>query len=158
MIELTENMRQKDDQRFTELFNRFRTASQTESGIQCIQSRLVNPAEIDYPAHALDIFAENAPVDQHNNKHLEHLTTPLHRLKATDQCPQNVVKQDIDRVLARGRSETGGLDSEILVKENCRLMLTTNVDINDRLIIGQMGMSLKNSRKSKHKQAICYIY
>ena len=143
MIELTENMRQKDDQPFTKLFNRFRTASQTESDIQCIQSRLVNPADIDYPAHALDIFAENAPVDQHKNKHLEHLTTPLHRLKATDQYPPNVAKQDIDRVLARGRSETGGLDSEILVKENCRLMLTTNIDINDRLIIGQMGVIKK---------------
>ena len=42
-------------------------------------------------------------------------------------------------MLARGRSETGGLDSEILVKENCRVMLTTNIDINDRLINGQMG-------------------
>lgn len=28
MIELTENMRQKDDKRFTELLNRIRTASQ----------------------------------------------------------------------------------------------------------------------------------
>lgn len=37
MIELTENMRQKDDQPFTLLLNRFRTASQTEADIQCIQ-------------------------------------------------------------------------------------------------------------------------
>lgn len=77
----------------------------------------MNPTNIDYPAHALHNFAENAPVDQHNNKHLECLTTPLHRLKATD--PPNVAKQDIDRVLAKARSETGSLESEILVKENC---------------------------------------
>lgn len=37
MIELTENMRQKEDQPFTLLLNRFRTASQTEADIQCIQ-------------------------------------------------------------------------------------------------------------------------
>ena len=139
MIELTENMRQKKDQPFTQLLNRFRTASQTEADIQCIQLRAVNSIEPNYPKHALHIFAENAPVDQHNNEHLQCLTTPLHRLKATDQYPPNINKQDIDRVLARGRSETGGLDSEILVKENCRVMLTTNRDINDRLIKGQMG-------------------
>ena len=40
MIELTKNTRQKDDQPFTELLNRFRTASQTEGDIQCIQSSL----------------------------------------------------------------------------------------------------------------------
>ena len=49
MIELTKNMRQKDDQPFTELLNRFRTPSQTEGDIQCIQSRLVHPENTDYP-------------------------------------------------------------------------------------------------------------
>lgn len=134
MIELTEIMRQKDDQPFTQLLNRFRTASQTEDDIKCILSRTVNPNDDNYPTNALHIFAENAPVEQHNNKHLEHLTTPLHQLKATDQYPPNISKQDIDRVLSRGRSETGGLDSVIIVKENSRVMLTTNIDINDRLI------------------------
>jgi len=117
MIELTETMRQNDDQPFTQLLNRFRTASKTEADIQCIQLRSVNPIEHNYPTHALHIFTENAPVDQHNNEHLQCLRTPLHRLKATDQYPPNINKQEIDRVLARGRSETGGLDSEILVKE-----------------------------------------
>ena len=49
------------------------------------------------------------------------------------------MKQDLDRVLAGGRSETGGLDSVILAKENARVMLTTNIDVNDRLIDEQMG-------------------
>ena len=150
MIELTENMRQKEDQPFTHLLNRFRTASQTEADIQCIQLRSVNPIEPTYPKDALHIFAENAPVGQHNNEHLQCLRTPLHRLKATDQYPPNVNKQDIDRVLARGRSETGGLDSEILVKENCRVMLTTNIDINDRLINGQMGTIKKIALAGVH--------
>ena len=38
-------------------------------------------------------------------------------------------KQDIDKVLARGRSETCGLDSEIRIKEGARVMLTTNINI-----------------------------
>ena len=158
MIELTKNMRQKDDQQFTELLNRFRIASQTDDDIQCIQSRLVHPKDSDYPVHALHIFAENAPVDKHNNEHLQHLTTPLHKLKAIDQYPPHVTKQDIDRMLTRGRSETGGLDSEILVKENCRVMLTTNIDINDRLINGQMGTIKKIAiNENTNKPSVLYI-
>ena len=56
MIELTKNMRQKDDQPFTELLNRFRTASQTEGDIQCIQSRLVHPENTDYPVSTVLYF------------------------------------------------------------------------------------------------------
>ena len=40
--------------------------------------------------NALHIFAENAPVDQHYNKHLQCVRAPLHRLKVTDQCPPKV--------------------------------------------------------------------
>ena len=157
MIVLTEIMRQKDDQPFTELLNRLRTASHTEDDIKCIKSRSVNPADTFYPTHALHIFAENAPVDQHNNEHLDHSTTPLYELKATDQYPPNVTKQDIDRVLARGRSETGGLDSVILAKENARVMLTTNIDINDRLINGQMGTITKIVINHNTKPSVIYI-
>ena len=118
-------MRQKGDQPFTQLLNTFRTAAPTEDDIKCIQSRSVSPADIMYSKHALRIFAEHAPVDQHNNVHLECLSAPLHLLKATDQYPPNVTKQDIDKVLARGKLETGRLNFEILVKENSRVMLTT---------------------------------
>jgi CRISPR/Cas system-associated endonuclease Cas1 len=48
-------------------------------------------------------------------------------------------------VLSKGRSETGGLDTKILIKENARVMLTTNVDISDRLINRQLGTVIKVS-------------
>ena len=64
MIELTEIMRQKDDQPFTELLNRFRTGTQTEADIQCIQSRSITHPDSDYPHDALYIWAEIQPVDE----------------------------------------------------------------------------------------------
>jgi len=62
---------------------------------------------------------------------------------ATYQYPNNVNKQDIDRVLARGRSETGGLDYKLHLKETARVMFTALIDISDRSIIGQIDTVVK---------------
>ena len=71
------------------------------------------------------------------------MSTPLFVLTATDQYPPNVTKQDIDRVLSRGTSETLGLDYEVKVKEGARVMLPTNINIAYGLINGQMGTVVK---------------
>ena len=67
-------------------------------------------------------------------------------------------KQDIDRVLARGRSETGGLDYQIMLKERVRVMLTTNICISDRLINGQIGTVFKiDVNRNTPKPTVVYI-
>ena len=142
MIELIEVMRQNDDKEFTNLLNRIRTASQSQDDIKCLQSKLVS-SDDNYPTNALHIWAENKPVDEHNTKHLQNLPAPLFVLKTVYQYPAHVSKQDIDKVLAKGRSETGGLDSVVFMKEGVRVMLTTNIDIADRLINGQMGRTVR---------------
>ena len=143
MIELDEIMRQKGDLKFTELLNRCRTASQTEDDIECIQCKSVSLSQDDYPINALHIWAENNPVNEHNLKILQELPKPLFVLRSVDQYPLEVTKQDIDKFLTKGHSETGGLDFEILIKEGARVMLTTNIDITDRLINGQMGTTVR---------------
>ena len=142
MIELIEVMRQNDDKEFTDLLNRIRTASQSQDDIKCLQSKSVS-SDDNYPTNALHIWAENKPVDEHNTKHLQNLPAPLFVLKTVYQYPAHVSKQDIDKVLAKGRSETGGLDSVVFMKEGVRVMLTTNIDIADRLINGQMGRTVR---------------
>ena len=157
MIELTEIMRQKDDKAFTELLNRIRTASHTEDDIKVIQSRCIDPSDPHHPSDTLHIWAENAPVDEHNERKLETIQTQLYILKAKDQYPKNVNKQDIDRVLARGRSETCGLDSDIHIKEGARVMLTTNINIQDRLISGQMGTVIKIGINTNNETNVLYV-
>ena len=76
MIELSEIMRQRDDQAFIELLNRVRTAKQTEDDIKVIQSRSISPDDPNYQSTALHIWAENWPVDDHNNVKLEQLAGP----------------------------------------------------------------------------------
>lgn len=53
MIELTEIMRQKNDQLFTELLNRFRTGAQTHEEICCSQSGSISSLDSNYPTDAL---------------------------------------------------------------------------------------------------------
>lgn len=87
-------------------------------------------------------WPENIPVDQYNNTKLAQIPKPMFTLKVTDQYPNNVNKQDIDRVLARWRSEIGGLDYELHLKETVKVMPTANIDISDRLINSQIGTAI----------------
>ncbi|CAB3998256.1 ATP-dependent DNA helicase PIF1 [Paramuricea clavata] len=128
-----------------------------EDDIKVIQSRCTTTSDPNYPSDALHIWAENTPVNEHNQKKLETIQSPLFLLKAKDQYPKNVNKQDIDRVLARGRSEICGLDFEIHIKEGARVMLTTNINIQDRLINGQMGTVVKIQVNGSNIPIILYI-
>ncbi len=157
MIELTEIIRQKNDKAFTELLNRIRTGSHTEDDIKLNQSRCIAPSNPHYPSDALHIWAENYPVNEHNQAKLETIQKQLYILKAKDLYPKNVKKQDIDKVLARGRSETCGLDGEIHIKEGARVMLTRNINLLDRLINGQMGAVVKIDVKSNNEPNVLYV-
>ena len=158
MIELVDIIRQKDDQPFAEILNRFRTASESEDDIRCIQSRAINQSHDSYPSDVLHIWAENSPVNQHNETKLEKLLGQLFHLRAPDQCPSIVSQQDINRVLARPRYETGGLDADIHIKESARVMLTSNINIADRLINGQLGTVPKiQVNHSNQKPIVVYI-
>ena len=157
MIELVHIMRQKNDQLFAALLNRFRSANQTEDDIKCIQSRAIDPSDNNYPSDALHIWAENKPVDQHNEKKLQRIPAQLFYLQATDQYPPNTSQQNIDKVLARPRSETGGLDANIYIKESARVMLTTNIDITDRLINGQLGTVVRIEVSQSNQSHLLFI-
>ena len=88
---------------------------------------------------------------------LKTIQAPSFILKAKDQSQKNVNKQDIDKVLARGRSETCGLDSEIEIKESTRIMLTTNINIQDQLINGQMGTVIKINVNANNEPTVLYV-
>ena len=74
---------------------------------------------------------------------LQEINKPPFYLRATDQYPANVSEQEIENLLGKQRSDTGGLDFEISVKETTRVMLTPNIDIADRLINGQLSTIMR---------------
>ena len=58
--------------------------------------------------------------------------------KAIDNLPKNASIQKINQVLNRNQSETGGLAGILKIKINARVMLTVNIDLQDRLVNGQL--------------------
>ena len=101
-----------------------------------LSSREIKQGDVAYPKDALHIYAENIPAKQHNLEMLESLDNPLVILKAPDEYPQNISIPDLMQILNKRNTECEGLSPEISVKENALIMLTTNIDIQDRLING----------------------
>ena len=110
----------------------------------------------NYPYDALHIWAENEPVDKYNQFKLEMIERALVTLIAHDEYPAMASQHDVQKALARNRSETGGLDYKIKLKQDARVMLMTNLNVEDRLINGQMGTvsKIKHNDTSQKPQVI----
>ena len=79
-------------------------------------------------------------------------------LTAHDQYPQSTPQHDIDLTLSRKRTELGGLDYKIDIKEGARVMLTTHLDVDDHLINGPMGtIKMVHFNETFQKPDVVYI-
>jgi len=73
---------------------RFETGSQTDEHICCIQYKSISLLLSNYPTDALHTWAENIPVDQHNNAKLALIPKPMFTL------PQiNIPTMSINKIL-----------------------------------------------------------
>ena len=104
-----------------------------------IKSRFLSTDDPTFPKEAIHIFAENKPASCHNQGMLNQLNSPFYRIEALDEIPNNLTVSDINRALSKKQSETGGLGKILELKVGARVMLTSNIDIEDRLINGQIG-------------------
>ena len=126
-------------QSFTEILNRIRLRQLTKDDKEKLCTRIIKKSDDNYPCDALHIWAENEPADKYDESKLEIIKRPLVTLIAHDEYPAMASQRDVQKALARNRSETGGLDYKIKLKQDARVMLTTNLNIEDHLINGQMG-------------------
>ena len=145
MIELVDLMLQQQDIAFSELLSRVRVGKPNDNDLNMLCMRAIEKTDENYPHNAIHIYAENAPVDEHNRCRLQLLDRQAVTLIAHDECPDKTCsKEEINEAVKIKRcSDTGGLDYRIKVKEGARVMLTTNLDNEDRLINGQIGTVIK---------------
>ena len=87
----------------------------------------------------LCIFLQKMPQLKDSISQLKHIPGQVITIPAKDEVPKNSKILDIREAQNRKQSETGGLASLFELKVNARFMLTTNINIKDRFINGQMG-------------------
>ena len=138
IAERTEVMRQQRENNFINLLNHVRTADLDDYDVSILKSKFVLPTE-SYPKDALCIFAENAPANIHNVNLLNSINSEMYSITAIDSIPKSVALSKIEKVLNRCQSETGGLAGTLELKVNARVILTVNVDLEERLVNGQLG-------------------
>ena len=155
IAELTEVMRQQGDNNFINLLNHVRKA-ELDDYVFILKSRFVLPTE-SYSKDALHIFAEKAPANIHNVNLLNSINSEMYSITAIDSIPKSVALSKIEKVLNRCQSETGGLAGTLELKVNARVILTVNVDLEDRLVNGQLG-TVKHFQKYQNGNFFKNIY
>ena len=139
LAELDEVMRQRDDTDFIDLLNHVRVGDLDFNDENMIKSRLIARENPNYPMESLHLFAENVSVNVHNNEKLNTLPTEIIQIPAIDTYPRSFTESQITKVKNMTPNDTGGLLLELDLKEGARVMLISNINIEDRLINGQLG-------------------
>ena len=85
------------------------------------------------------LLAENNPKDQYNCAKLETLQEQVVEIPSIDKVPSEIIDDILSSNAKRPLNQRANLASKLRLKRHCRVMLTTNVDISDKLINGQLG-------------------
>ncbi|KAI8483360.1 hypothetical protein Bbelb_389640 [Branchiostoma belcheri] len=138
MMELTENMRQRDDQDFAALLQRVRTGDFTTQDMDLLRTRVIHKDDTNYPVNALHIFKTNKDVDEHNEQQLLTLGAQVYNIRAIDR-KKDLGTGLVDIVFSSKPSDTGGLRELVSVAVGARVMVTLNIDVSDGLSNGVFG-------------------
>ena len=156
IAELHEVMRQKGDTALIDLLNKIRISDINRDDEYFLKYKFVKLEDENYPHHAIHIWAENSPVNKHNALMLSNVAHHLFIINAIDILPKNVQPSVINKVLNRNQMETGGLARILELKINAMVMLTSNIDVLDKLSNGQIGTVFHIKLDSN--QAVTKIY
>ena len=138
--ELTEIVRQSDLM-FQNLLNNVRIGEIDEQNENLLKSKFILESDKNYPNNALHMYAENEPTIFRNQMILDVLPGQLYTIKAIDKIPDDCSysRNVIQDAQNQKQTNTGGLAKSLQLKIGVRVMLTVNIDIQDRLINGQVG-------------------
>ena len=84
-----------------------------------------------YSGDVLHIFIENPPVTRHNNNQLKQIQGELLKLPTKDQLPKKCNIPDAKQAQKQKQSEADDLAYSLDLKTNARVMLITNINIED---------------------------
>ena len=130
-------MRQKSDHKFIEILNNIRIGKATDVDLDLLAKCKTNINKVKTDTTLL--YAENVPKGSYNLTNLAKIPYPLLEIKAIDTFPTDIPPDIFKSFEVCAQSKTGSLALNLRIKKDARIMLTSNLDIADRLINGQLG-------------------
>ena len=98
----------------------------------------MNPNDEKYPSYTLHIYVWNAYCDEWNTYKLKLLPGKEFTNIATGSEKNDCIEL-VNITIPTNPCETGNLKKILTVKVNAKVMITTNIDVNDGLTNGAMG-------------------
>ncbi|XP_078578075.1 uncharacterized protein LOC144862999 isoform X1 [Branchiostoma floridae x Branchiostoma japonicum] len=156
MMELTECVRQREDQQFAQLLLRMRTAKCTEGDIAVLKSRIISKTDPNYPSEVLHVFKTNKEVDDHNKEHLKKLSTQHFHIQAID-TKKDIYTGLVDVGLYKTKNDKG-LRETVSLAVGARVMVTVNIDVADGLVNGTLGkvVGIDNTLNDVHAVLVTF--
>ena len=158
-------MRQKDDLEFSSILNRIRIGMPTKSDIQKLNERLIEKNDSltkrenssvkyleiknEYPT-IITLLPRTEDADEFNSNITKRLNIKTENLKANDFLPNNMNFFNTNHHFNKPRkskknqrilktSDTAGLENELIVGVNSRVILKRNINVDIGLVNGALG-------------------
>ena len=150
MAELTEVMRQGGDNTLIEVLNKIRVGNIDDFADNVLASRVVSTESDSFPSNTLRIYAENEPANLHNKEMLSKVDSSLVLIKAVDVLPKNFTysEKELEYLRTAKPRDTGNLTYLLELKVGAKIMLTCNINLDDRLINGQVEQIMAFQRNN----------
>ena len=153
MIELKDNMRQRNDQPFSSLLNRIQTGDHTQEDIAILQTRKTESNQVDLSkppfASALRLFPRVSDCDLYNDQELHKLGSATvllfeasHVILENRRCTYGAVSCEHVReeLISTDDKECGGLPRQLKLAVGGEVMLRRNIKCGDGLVNGARGI------------------
>ena len=137
--ELTEIVRQSSDPSFANLLNRVRIGEHTDSDVEAIHD-MENTDVSSWPENHLTSYMTRRLVDKRNTDIMNMATNPIFTINAYDANADNhtgAFKYTLSDDLDVGK--TGNMLKTLKIWVGARVMLTANLDVDDKLCNGSEG-------------------
>ena len=140
IFELTEIMRQKDDQEWKDVLSRIQVCDHTSADTELIMTRKISEAEslkmIDIP----HLLPTRDGIAEFNEAVLQRTPGQITFVRAIDSPPSDIITSMQKLILAAAQNKdinsTGNLPYQLAVKEDVLYDLTANIDVEDGMVNG----------------------
>ncbi|CAD6226275.1 GSCOCG00011863001-RA-CDS, partial [Cotesia congregata] len=157
-FQLTEIMRQKDDLKFAEALNNLVNGTLSKNDLNLFESRIVKNVE-KIPRNAIHLFRTNDEVDNFNNT-LINKDVKKKIIVAIDKVTGKSVKSIDEKLLSLCKNletkNAQGLPSYLSLSIGIKYMLTINIDVEDGLVNGAVG--ILKGYEMNHKEEIFRLW